>query len=201
MKKIFSLCLITVISFLLLPGCITTHEQRLKELEARVAKLEKYVEPLVAAQTKKDNIAHFKEAAKQRMLADLKAYSPQQLRIAEKLYQSQGLKWKSPEKTEKLKEVLKRYPKSNRAGCAALYLGQTSKGLEQIKYLKLAVEKYSDCFYGDGVQVGPYAQYCLILIYTKSGKKEEAKRLAQELKERYPNAIDHRQRVLSKLLK
>ena len=97
-----------------------------------------------------------------------------------------------------MKKVISKYSRSNRAGCAMLYLGQFHKdGKNNEYYLKKAINKYDDCFYGDGVQVGAYARYYLAILYLREGKKEEAKALFKQIKAKYPNAIDHRGKSLA----
>jgi len=81
-----------------------------------------------------------------------------------------------------------------------LYLGQMSNGQEREDYLKEAIEDFSDCFYGNGVQVGAYARYYLAHHYRKSGETSKAEKLFTELKEEYPDAIDHKGQLLSALI-
>ena len=44
---------------------------------------------------------------------------------------------------------------------------------EQEYYLKEAFNKYENCFYGNGVQVGPYARFWLAKLYLKNGKRNK----------------------------
>ncbi len=81
-----------------------------------------------------------------------------------------------------------------------LYLAQTSNGKVQEDYLKQAIEKYGDCFYGNGVQVGPYAKFLLASAYLKSGKKDQALELFKEVKTKFPDAVDHRGRNLASMI-
>ena len=60
----------------------------------------------------------------------------------------------TPEATESLQTMIKKYPDINRTGCATLYVAQKSQGDERAGYLQECIEKFNDCFYGDGVQVG-----------------------------------------------
>ncbi len=50
--------------------------------------------------------------------------------------------------------MIKKYPDINRTGCAVLYVAQKSQGDARTQYLQTCIEKFNDCFYGDGVQVG-----------------------------------------------
>jgi len=130
--------------------------------------------------------------AQERMRADLKTYSRDDLRQIETLYQVANKKWKTEEGKASLKKLIAQYDKANRTGCALLYLGQMTRGEEQIGYLKQAIEKFSDCYYGNGVQVGANARMILASIYFRRGDRKKAVQLLQEVKTNYPNAITHR---------
>jgi hypothetical protein len=87
--------------------------------------------------------------------------------------------------------MVKKFPGTDRAGCAALYLAQMSQGDDRAKYLQDCIDQYNDCFYGDGVQVGVYARFLLAEDYQSNGEAEKAKALFNEIKAKYPDAIDH----------
>jgi len=95
-----------------------------------------------------------KEGIRKKTAEDRKNYSTEQLREIENLYQVANKLWKTPEAKTSLKVLIEKYPKSNRTGCAVQYMGQMSSGEEKEKYLKLAIKDFSDCYYGNGVQVG-----------------------------------------------
>ena len=168
-----------------------TASEQIKNLEIRVSKLEKALKPFIEQQNQKKARNVLKAKAKARMRQDLKIYSRGELRKIESLYQVANKKWRSQEGIESLKTLISKYKKANRTGCALLYLGQVSKG-KQIKYLQQAIKEFSDCFYGNGVQVGSYARFKLIWIYLRNGDKAKAHKLIQEIKTNYPTAIDHR---------
>ena len=174
---------------------------KIKELEQRIEKLEKAMKPILVQQKAKGAAKKLQIEARTRMKKDIETYSQEELRKIESLYQSRGYKWGSRQKNNNLRLLISTYPKSNRAGCAMLYLGQSSKGKIQEDYLKQAIEKYSDCFYGNGVQVGPYAKFYLAMVYKRSGKKDQATALFDEIKTESPDAIDHRQRNLVSMIK
>lgn len=122
---------------------------------------------------------------------DLKKYGSVQLDEIEELYQvaNRG-HWDSTVKANLL-EVIRLCPDANRAGCATLYLGQMTEGAEKEQFLKTAIGKYNDCWYGDGVQVGAYARYQLASYYRDNGRTEESSALLDELRRDYPDAINH----------
>lgn len=126
-----------------------------------------------------------------RYARDKKIYSFEQLSEASSLYQVANRE-NSKKAIRNLKKVIEKYPLSNRAGCAALYLGQRLKDQESVHYLNLAIENYDDCYYGDGVRVGAYARYILGRHYESTGAKDEASKLYQEIRAKYSGAIDHK---------
>ena len=135
------------------------------------------------------------------MAQDRAKYTPEQLRDAEQLYQVANQKWGSPEASESLQAMLQKYPDINRTGCATLYLAQSSEGDERAKYLQDCIEKFNDCFYGDGVQVGAYARFLLAEDYRRKGEQNKAAALDNEIKTKYPDAIDHGGNLLVNNLK
>lgn len=134
--------------------------------------------------------------AQQRMKQDLAIYSEKDLRDLEALYQSANRNLRAPEAPGILQQVISKYPKSNRAGSAVLYLAQMTSGDERERYLKQAIADHSDTWYGDGVQVGAFARAQLAAFYSAHGRPAEAAALAQEVADRFPGAVDHNGRPL-----
>jgi biopolymer transport protein ExbD len=141
-----------------------------------------------------------RQAARLRAAEDKQRYTFEQLGEIETLYQVANTKGKrDAEAKEKLKLLLEKYDKANRTGCATLYLGQASEGAERLEYLTRAVEKFSDCYYFDGCQVGGYGRYVLALTLWEKGEKDKARALFAELKTIYKDATDHRGRPMSEV--
>ena len=134
------------------------------------------------------------------MRKDRAIYTTEQRREIETLYQVANKQWRSVEGKDSLKALIEKYDKANRTGCALLYLGQMSKGKEREEYLLEAINGFSDCFYGNGVQVGAYARYYLAYYYKENGQEEEAKEMFREIASRYPNAVNHKGRFLADLI-
>lgn len=199
MRKSFVVTLIVVLLGITNSLFAVDQDAKIEKLERRIAKLEKALKPIFAQQKAKENIKKLQAQARTRMQADLKTYSRKQLSEIEALYKSRGQKWKIKQKNLEL--LIAKFPKANRAGCAMLYLGRSNKGAIQEKKLKQAIEEYSDCFYGDGTQVGPYAKFCLAMAYLKSKKKVQAVALFNEIKTKFPDAINHRGRNLASIIK
>jgi len=141
-----------------------------------------------------------KLSAKQRASQDANKYTPEQLKEAEELYQAANKNWRSVEAKACLEKLVAKYPDLNRTGCALLYLGQYATGVERVKLLKEAIEKHSDCFYFDGCQVGGYGRYVLLLTHMEVGNHEEARKLSDELKQDYADAIDHKGNLIVSML-
>ena len=135
-----------------------------------------------------------------RTAQDSGKYTPAQLNNAEQLYQVANQKWGTPEAKESLQTMVQKFPDVNRTGCAALYLAQMSQGDERAQYLQDCIDKYNDCFYGDGVQVGAYARFLLAKDYKSQGDTSKAKALFNEIKAKYAGAIDHNGNLLADIL-
>lgn len=143
------------------------------------------------AQTPDPSLETLRAKAQERMALDRSLLSNDEFRDLESLYQSANRDLGSPGAKAKLKEVVRKYPRSNRAGCAVLYLAQMSTGSEREEYLKSAIASYGNSWYGDGVQVGALARAQLAVYYANTGRTEEAQRLADELRSQFPGAVDH----------
>lgn len=137
------------------------------------------------------SLEELRAKAQERMALDRKALSSGEFRELESLYQSANRDLRSPDAKAKLKEVVRKFPQSSRAGCAVLYLAQLSEGAEREEYLKSAIAKYGNSWYGDGVQVGALARAQLAVTYANAGRQGEAQKLAEELRLQFPGAVDH----------
>jgi len=163
-------------------------------LEKRISEMENSLQPVERQRA-------YRVKFDQRSDLDRKKYTDEQLTEAEKMYQVANSKWGSPEAIESLKKMVEKFPDLNRTGCALLYLAQTTTGPESEKYFKDCIEKYNDCYYGDGVQVGAYARFCLADYYGKTKENEKAEALYKEIKDDYSDSIDHNGQFLINLIK
>lgn len=165
--------------------------RRIAELEKQVQEMSQLLEPIEAQQAIDNRRKALGQKFTQKMAQDRAKYSDEQLREAEQLYQVANRNWGSPEATENLQAMIKKYPDLNRTGCAVLYLAQGAQGADRARYLQDCIEKFNDCFYGDGVQVGALARLLLANDYRGKGEQEKAEALYTEIKTRYADAIDH----------
>jgi TolA-binding protein len=92
--------------------------------------------------------------------------------------------------------LIERFPESNRAGCAATYIGQqqlSDKNFDEAeKSFLLAAEKFGHHKYGNGVEVGGYAYFYLTNVYCDTGRYDKAVESLQALVKHYPYASGHR---------
>ena len=168
-------------------------KERVAKLEARLAEIEKRLGPA----TDRTAIDALRAKAQARMRKDLEKHSREDLREAEELYQVANEHWRSPQAKASLEKMVEKFPDLNRTGCATLYLAQSARGDERVKLLQTAIDKYSDCFYLNGVQVGAFARFLLAHHYREAGDAEKAKELFGQLRTGFPDAIDHRGRPLA----
>jgi hypothetical protein len=180
---------------------ITQLKQRVAQLEKQVQQISQLLEPMKAQQAIDNRRRAFREKFDKKMAQDHGKYTPEQLREAEDLYQVANQKWGSPEAAESLATMIKKYPDINRTGCAALYVAQRSQGDERAKYLQDCIERFNDCFYGDGVQVGAFARFLLAGDLKAKGEESKAKALYDELKANYADAVDHGGKLLVDCIK
>jgi hypothetical protein len=170
-------------------------------LTREIARLEKQLVPVLARQAMENRQKALQEKFAERMALDQQKYTRQQLREAEQWYQVANQKWGTPDAIQSLQLMIEKYPDLDRTGCAVLYLAQMSKGDERARYLQACIDKYNDCFYGDGVQVGAYARFLLAEDYRSAGEGEKAAALVNEIKANYADAIDHGGNLLVEDLK
>ena len=179
---------------------LTALEKRVQQLEEQVTELAASTGPAVAKITAEQRADTQRMKARERMRNDRSMYSREELREIETLYQVANKQWRSEEGKASLKTLIQKFDKANRTGCALLYLGQMSQGRDKEEYLQRAIDGFSDCYYGNGVQVGAYARYHLAHYYMENGKKKQGDELFAEIAEEYPDAINHKGRPLADLM-
>jgi len=135
---------------------------------------------------------------RERMQKDLELYGKDGVREIEIAYRAYSQSKEAD--NQHLQTLIAKYPMANRTGCAVMYAGQRSQGADDGKWFRLAVEKYGDCLYGDGAQVGAYARFYLAFLLERKGDKAGAEKLRNEILRLYPDAITHRGRRMSDYL-
>ncbi len=175
-------------------------EELIERLEKRVEELETRLAPFLEDEERLEIIERQRLKAQERMQKDLDHFSKDQLKEIERLYRKATNPATAPDKGKALlKQIVEQFPKSNRAGCALQYLGQRATGQEQVTYFEQAIQNHSDCYYGDGVQVGPYARYYLATALLQANQPEKAKELLEAILAQYPEAVTHRGQLLAPL--
>ena len=171
-------------------------EDRLAALEKRVAELEQRSaganESSAAQVSSRGGSTDLREKVKLRYDKDVAEYGKSAMREIERLYRS----FSKSGDAATLDELLKRFPKACRTGCAVMYAGQRAKGDEAVKWFKRAIVDHGDCYYGDGACVGAYARLYLVSIYAKQGKTSEAEKLKDEIRTQFPDAVTHKGRPM-----
>jgi hypothetical protein len=137
-------------------------------------------------------LALLRSKAYQRASDDSRVYSNQELRDIEMQYQATRLAGllTARDAGPRLQELVEKYPRSNRAGCAVLELARLASGNERERYLKLAIADHDDAWFEDGAQVGPLARALLAMYYAELDRFDDAERLATEIVTHYPGSID-----------
>ena len=147
------------------------------ELKAISATETKEVEP------QKDQ----KMLAQERFQKDHSVYSAEARKEVEELY----ICFAKTGNLQTVEELIKKYPAANRTGCVLLYAADKVKGDKREELLKLAIEKFDDCYYGDGTRVGAWARVLLANRYHGTGRTEEGRKLWTEIREKYSDCINH----------
>jgi TolA-binding protein len=177
---------------------LTEHVERLEE---RIKELENLTLPLEDEMRAQARSIKFRKIFQERMNRDEKKYKKNELQEMDRLYQTATRKWNTVIAKESLERLIEKYDNSNRAGCSMLYLGQMSMGEHKRDYLKKAIKRYSECWYGDGVQVGAYGRFLLGIYYKENGDNKEADKFFKEILNKYPDSIDHKGQMLKDLIR
>jgi TolA-binding protein len=189
------------IGLLALPGVAGADEgillQRIVALEQHVEELEAKLAPVLEQERIKDVVKQQQTLARERIMMDAEIHQRHDLNIIEKLYQTANQDWKSEDARKAVALLTERYPRANRTGCAVLTLAQSTAGNEQLELLNKAIGPFGNSRYANGVQVAPYARLYLAMRHKKEGKDKEAAKLFEEIRTTYPNAIDHKGKLLT----
>jgi hypothetical protein len=184
-------------------GCNVTGEkdnQEVKQLKAQVAALEKRISEMENSLPPAERQRAYRERFDRRSELDRQKYTPEQLAKAEEMMATADRQFGSAACIETLKQMVEKFPNANRAGCALLYLAQSTTGPESEKHFMDCMQKYDDCYYGDGVRVGAFARFCLANYYNATNEDKKAEALYKEIKDNYSDAIDHNGQLLINII-
>jgi TolA-binding protein len=174
--------------------------QRIIALEKHIAELETKLAPVLEEERVKEVVKQQRAFAHERMMVDADLYQRYDLQIIEKLYQTAKQDWKAEDAKRAVTLLIEKYPRANRTGCATLTLAQSIEGDEQKELLDKAIGPLGNCYYANGVQVGPYALLYLAMRNKADGNDEKAAKLFEELRSGFPDAIDHQGQLLTEHL-
>jgi len=104
-----------------------------------------------------------------------------------------------PEAVAILEALIERYPLSNRAGCAALEVARAASADTRERLLEEVIATHGDAWFENGVQVGAAARASLATHLAGLDRYDEAERIAVEMVQRFPGAIDETGAVLDDL--
>jgi beta-lactamase regulating signal transducer with metallopeptidase domain len=212
-KQTLSACFLVLILALVSVGCDVSSKQnarQLQQLETKVAELEKRLDAMQGGsrQLTPEEQRQGRERAQanrakyeQRRALDVNTHTPAEVAEVEKAYQASEVNFGSPACVQAHKLFISKYPGFNRTGCALCELGGMSTfGPDAEQYFKECIQKYDDCYWEDGVQVGSFARYDLIIDYQHTGQNDKAEALGQEIKRDYPAALDHGGQLLADVI-
>jgi hypothetical protein len=154
---------------------------------------------------REDRLGALRLKAQMHIAAEGALFSALELSDIEARYRSAHLDHpafvRRPEGLKILLDLIEKYPRSNRAGCAVLELARLSSGPTREQYLRDAVATHSDAWFETGVQVGALARAMLAVHLVGLDRLDEAEQIAEELATMFPGAIDDSGATLDDVLK
>lgn len=134
-----------------------------------------------------NNVERQRQIAQQLFVKERAIYGNAAREEIEKLYQ-ELLKTHDYTIAQKLMD---KYPLANSTGCAILDAAGYVPGPKREELLKMAIQKFDGCYYGDGARVGVIARVLLAHRYNGTKRTIEGRALWREIVEKYPDAIHH----------
>ncbi len=211
-KQTAGACFLVLALALVSAGCDVSSKknaQQIQRLEAKVADLEKRLDalqqrasqqPTPEQQQGQERMQSLREKYEQRNGLDARTHPQAQVIEVENAFQATQSDFFSSG-IQPRKAFIKKYPGFNRTGCALCQLvGMSSTSQEAEQYFKECIPKYDDCYFEDGAQVGSFARYNLALQYTREGQNDKAEALYKEIKDNYPDSLDHTGQLLADLI-
>lgn len=193
-----SLC-ITLLAVLPFSAVFAQDADKVKELEQKVHRLEVRIARLESNAARAETTPEAKKmmkVARQHVNSERGNFKSEDIAKAEELYQKAAPLLPGDERNKLLDSVVSGYPQLNRAGCAQLYRAQQETGSEKERLLKDCLDRFSNCYYLDGAQVGPLAMHQLAVYYQQTGRKQEADKFFKRIRKESPGAVNHRGALL-----
>ena len=161
---------------------------RIEEKPAAKSATSTRVDVKTDAATTFDNVEKQRQIAQQQFVKERAIYGNAARKEIENLYQE----FSKTHDLATMRKLADKYPLANRTGCAILYAADYAPGAKREELLKMAIEKFDGCYYGDGARVGVLARVILASLYNGTNRTNEGRALWREVAEKYPDAIDHR---------
>ncbi len=174
--------------------------RRLATLEREVRELREIVAPLQRRQAAARRQQELQRHARERREAEKASFSEAELAEIEALSKTATQHWGKPEGEAALATLAEKFPKADRTGAVYLQVGQMRRDEQGEQCLRLAAERHGDSINAAGVQVGPLARLLLGMRLWNSDRKDEARRLFAEIRDRFPGAIGPRGNLLAEML-
>lgn len=162
-------------------------QDRIRELESRVAELEKELQGKTRRSALRENA---QAAARERAARDAVAFTKDELHEMEVIYQQAKKQPAFDQVAAAMQPLFERFAGSNRAGCAALYIGRGLAGTDRQRWLEYAIANASDCLFLDGTSVGGLGRVLLAADHAAAGNTPEAARLLAEVRAGFADGID-----------
>jgi len=157
-----------------------------EELERRVTELERQ---LAAKSVREQQVDQNITRARQRHALDTARLSVAAVRELELNYQALKKISDPGDASLAMKQLIRRFPQANRAGCCALYLARLlPAGEERDGWLDRCIGEWSDCYYLDGTSVGALARRMRAGDLEQSGQESQASTLISEIRRDFPGA-------------
>jgi hypothetical protein len=160
---------------------------RIQQLESRVAELEKQLQSKSKSEILRENA---RAAARRRAAQDEVNFTADQLHEMEMIYQAARKEPSFAEVAAAMQPLFDRFPGTNRAGCAALYIARNSQGNDRESWLQYTIRHGSDCQFLDGTSAGGLARVLLAADRLAAGQTESASQLLAEVRTTYADGID-----------
>jgi hypothetical protein len=144
--------------------------------------------------SREERLAPLRQRAQERAAQDRQRYREPEIVAIEARYRQSRLDGMltmvAPDAEPLLLELIAMYPASNRAGCAAMDLAQLKQGAAREAALKDVLAHHGDAWFDNGSQVGALARAQLAIYYAGIDRFDDAERLAAEVVQRFPDAVD-----------
>ena len=90
-----------------------------------------------------------------------------------------------------MEELINRFPRSNRAGCCALYIARLLEpGAERSDWLKRCTNDWSGCYFLDGTSVGALARKLHADDLNAQGDSATAQTIYTKISKQFPGATN-----------